>query len=58
MTHQLTAKEKEGSARYKAGLHWRETGEFNLNFFPEGSIERSAYMAEAHKISHENGELL
>ena len=53
-----TAAAKEGHARWQAGRDWQETGEFNLNRYPKGTLERSSYMAEAHKIANANGELL
>jgi hypothetical protein len=49
---------KETTARWEAWQDWKEVGEFNLNKYPAGTLERSSYLAEAHKIAHENGELL
>ena len=58
MSNEPTAAAKESMARYEAGADWKETGEFFLDKYPKGTLERSAYMAEAHKIAHDNGELL
>ena len=53
-----TPADRESQDRFMAGWHCKETGEFNFNHFEKGTLERSAYMAEAHKIAHDNGELL
>ena len=58
MSDTPTAAAREGHARWQAGQDWKEVGEFNLDTYPKGTLERSAYMAEAHKIAHDNGELL
>ena len=59
MSEQLpTAAARESHARWQAGRDWQEVGEFKIDRYPVGTLERGAYLAVAHEIANENGELL